>query len=127
MYNSHLFFRNILIFLLIKEHPNSGCSSIIELSCFHRPCESDEKTTGNQNAETDQHEYHFHYSDSAFGICLAFHVVIPKEKPITVSELTGMSIAVNSGVRSPIKAKVNPIALYINDMMKAPMMTLEPD
>lgn len=52
---------------------------------------------------------------------------MPIEKPITVSELTGISIAVNSGVSFPIKANVNPIALYITDMMNAPMMTLEPD
>lgn len=52
---------------------------------------------------------------------------MPIEKPITVSELTGMSIAVNSGVSNPINANVNPIALYITDMMNAPMMMFEPD
>ena len=92
---------------LVQEHADGWCSGIVELTGSDGPDEAGQEATGDQTAGHDEEHDHAH----ALAPSRPYQRINPTLRPMIVSELTGMKMAVTSGVSHPARASDSPIAL----------------
>ena len=100
-----------------KEHTDGWRFQIIILTFANSPekCEQEDRRHGNT---ADHQEW-----QCAHGILLANMCAPPTLSPTTMSELTGIMIAVITGVSIPLSARESPSTLYITVKIRLNLMT----
>jgi len=80
---------------------------VVELAAADGPGKGDEEPAGDEAAGRDEERDHAHGGNAR----RPNQRVAPALRPMMVSELTGISTAVASGVSRPVSASPSPIAL----------------
>ena len=88
----------------VEEHPDGRRGRVVELAGPHRPHERGQEAAGDEPAGDDEQDDHAHGRIPRG----ARTRIRPALRPTIVSELTGISMAVASGVSRPASASVEP-------------------
>src|SRR6478735_2498471 len=92
---------------VVEEDPDGRSGGVVELARPNRPDERGQETAGDHRADGNEEHDHAHRLLPRGGRTR----ISPTLRPTTVSELTGIRMAVASGVRRPVSARPIPITL----------------
>src|SRR5689334_16768995 len=92
---------------VVEEDAERRRRGVVELAAAHGPHERGEEAAGHQAARGDQQ----HDDAHAATALRPNQRMAPAARPMTVSELTGIRMAVASGVSRPVRASPRPSPL----------------